>query len=258
MREGSMFEVVAREGGRKPPIQRGITLAASVTVHLAILGGILLLPRQPVRRARTEQQQRISFFDVPAFHLPSGQTGSAAGGGPAPVRETKRVEKRAQDETDLIPPARVPDYLPPPLPDAATLASGTGNGADTVDTNRIQRLAEAAKRRASETAAQVPVEVSALAELPKLANPRTVAEWFSELYPIELMARGVEGRAVISFVIEMDGHISSLEVVSTTHPDFGRATLRGARRMRFRPARLGGKPVRVKATMPIDWVLPRV
>jgi TonB family protein len=127
-----------------------------------------------------------------------------------------------------------------------------------VDTKTIEQLAAAATKRAAEEAARVPVEVSALAELPRLANPRTVAEWFSDLYPIDLLARGVEGRAVISFVIEMDGHISSLEVVSSTHPDFRRPTLRGARRMRFRPAILGGKPVRVKATMPIDWVLPRV
>jgi TonB family protein len=252
-----MFEVVASERGRKPPLQRGVTLAASITVHLAILGGVLLLPRQSDRQTRADRQQRVSYFDVPAFHPPSARAGGAAGGGAAPVPEVKQARRRVQDEPALIPPAHVPDHIPPPAPDVANLASGTGFSADTVETDGIEKLAEAAKKRASETAAQVPVEVSALAELPKLANPRTVAEWFSELYPIGLMARGVEGRAVISFVIEMDGHISSLEVVSTTHPDFGRATLRGARRMRFRPARLGGKPVRVKATMPIDWVLPR-
>jgi TonB family protein len=253
-----MFEVVASEGRRKPPIQRGITLAASVTVHVAIIGGVLLLPRQSVRQVRTERQQRISYFDVPAFHRATGLSGTAAGGGVAPVSEVKRAARPARDEVALIPPATVPDHIPPPVPDAVRVASGGGLAADSVDTNSIERLAEAAAKRASDAAAKVPVEVSALAELPKLANPRTVAEWFSELYPIGLMARGVEGRAVISFVIEMDGHVSSLEVVSSTHPDFGRATLRGARRMRFRPALLGGKPVRVKATMPVDWVLPRV
>jgi TonB family protein len=254
-----MFEVVANERGRKPPIQRGITLAASVTVHLAILGGVLLLPRHAARQVRTErQQQRVSYFDVPAFHRPAGQSGAAAGSGAAATSEVKRAESRVRDELTFIPPATVPDHIPPPAPDAVRVASGNGLAADTVETQTIEQLAKAATKRAAEEAARVPVEVSALAELPRLANPRTVAEWFSELYPIGLMARGVEGRAVISFVIEMDGHISSLEVVSSTHPDFGRATLRGARRMRFRPAILGGKPVRVKATMPIDWVLPRV
>jgi TonB family protein len=253
-----MFEVVASERGRRPPIQRGITLAASVTVHLAILGSVLLLPRPSTRQLRTERQQRVSYFDVPAFHRQSGQAGGAAGSGAAPVREMTEAERRARDEVALIPPATVPDRIPPLLPDAVRVASGNGLAADSVDTRSIERLAEAAAKRASEAAARVPVEVSALAELPKLANPRTVAAWFSDLYPAGLMARGVEGRAVISFVIEMDGRISSLEVVSCTHPDFGRATLRGARRMRFRPALLGGKPVRVKATMPVDWVLPRV
>jgi protein TonB len=253
-----MFEVVASERRRKPPLQRGITLAASVTLHLAILVGILLLPRPSVRQERADRQQRVSYLDVPAYLPPSSRAAGAPGvSGAAPVEETRPVRKRTQDEPTLIPPARVPDHIPPPTPGAAALARGTGFVADTVETDGMEKLAEAARQRASDAAAQVPVEVSALAELPKLANPRSVAEWFSELYPIGLMARGVEGRAVISFVIELDGHITSLEVVSTTHPDFGRATLRGARRMRFRPARLGGKPVRVKATMPVDWVLPR-
>jgi TonB family protein len=253
-----MFEVVASERRRKPPIQRGITLAASVTVHLAILGGVLLLPRQAARRAHTERpQERVSYFDVPAFHRPAGEAGAAGSGG-TPLREARRVERRVRDQPAFVPPVTVPDRIPEPAPDAVRVASGDGLAADTVDTKTIEQLAEAATRRAAEAAARVPVEVSALAELPRLTNPRTVAAWFSDLYPAGLMARGVEGRAVISFVIEMDGHISSLEVVSSTHPDFRRATLRGARRMRFRPAILGGKPVRVKATMPIDWVLPRV
>lgn len=254
-----MFEVVASEGRRRPPRQRGITLAASVTVHVAIIGGVLLLPRQSVRQVRTERQQRISYFDVPAFQRSTGPSGSAAGSGGAAISsEPKRAARPARDEVALIPPATVPDRIPPPVPDAVRVASGDGLAADSVDAHSMERLAQAAAKRASDAAAKVPVEVSALAELPKLANPRTVAEWFSALYPIGLMARGVEGRAVISFVIEMDGHVSSLEVVSSTHPDFGLATLRGARRMRFRPALLGGKPVRVKATMPVDWVLPRV
>lgn len=253
-----MFEVVASERERRPPIQRGITLAASVTVHVAILGGVLLLPRASTRNERAERQPRLTYFDVPAFHGASAPSAAAGGGGIGPARPVKQVVKRAEDEPPLIPPARVPDHIPPPIPDVARGGDGTGLVVDTVKTNRIRSLAEAAAKRASDAAATVPVEVSALAELPKLSNPRTVAEWFSELYPVGLMARGVEGRAVVSFVIEMDGHVTSLEIVSTTHPDFGRATLRGARRMRFRPARLGGKPVRVKAIMPIDWILPRV
>jgi protein TonB len=253
-----MFEVVASGRERRPPIQRGITLAASVTIHAVILGGVLLLPRSAIRQMRAERQQRVTFFDVPAFHAASASSAAGAGGGVVPARPVKRVVRRADEDLDLIPPARVPDHIPPSLPSVARAVDGTGLAADTVRTDRMRSLAEAATKRASDAAATVPVEVSALAELPKLSNPRTVAEWFSDLYPIGLMARGVEGRAVVSFVIEMDGHVTSLEIVSATHPDFGRATLRGARRMRFRPARLGGKPVRVKAIMPIDWVLPRV
>jgi TonB family protein len=71
-------------------------------------------------------------------------------------------------------------------------------------------------------------------------------------YPAELKKAGIIGSAVISFIVETDGRTSELAVKTATHPEFGAAALAAIHRARFRPASIGGKPVRVRMEMPIN------
>lgn len=253
-----MFEVVSADRASGGSGQRTGTVVGSVAVHIAILGGVLLLPSVSPRRLVREQAEEVKYFDIPAVKLPAGASRSGAAPGSTSPDALKSASTRLSDDDALVPPAHIPDRIPRAMPEVAGAPGGVGVSADTVATTRLSSLADAAAARASEAAKHEPVELSALGEMPRLSNPRTMAEWWSELYPTRLLLRGVEGQAIVTFIIEMDGRVSSLKIVSSTHPDFGRATLRGARRMRFRPARLGGQPVRVRAVMPVQWVLPRV
>ena len=252
-----MFEVVSTERERRRPLHRTATAICSVAVHLAILTGLALLPRSPLRHAGAPRQTPITYFDIPALRPPSSNTRSGAPAGATLPDPSRHASKQLRDEFASLRP-RVPDRLVQAAPRIADAPGGGGIAADTVATTLLSSLADAARTRASEAAKREPVDLSALSELPRLSNPRTMAGWWTELYPTRLLLRGIEGEAVVSFIIEMDGHVSSPKLLSTTHPDFGRATLRGARLMRFRPALLGGQPVRVRATMPVQWVLPRV
>jgi protein TonB len=258
MRRRAMFEVVSADRGSGDSVQRTGTVIGSVAVHLAILGGVLLLPTVSPRRPDRGRAEEVKYFDIPALKLPAGASRSGAAPGSSGPDALKSAADRSRNDDALVPPARIPDNLPQALPDVAGTPGGVGVSGDTIATTLLSSLADAAAERASEAARHEPVELSALGEMPRLSNPRTMAEWWSELYPTRLLLRGVEGQAIVTFIIEMDGRVSSLKILSSTHPDFGRATLRGARRMRFRPARLGGQPVRVRAVMPVQWVLPRV
>lgn len=64
-------------------------------------------------------------------------------------------------------------------------------------------------------------------------------------YPSALRATGIEGRVVAEFVVDERGRVDrqSFRVVSSTHNLFADAVRRALPRMRFKPARIGDRPV---------------
>ncbi|HEX5872670.1 MAG TPA: TonB family protein, partial [Longimicrobium sp.] len=66
------------------------------------------------------------------------------------------------------------------------------------------------------------------------------------------------GRVVIELVVDEEGIPveGSARVIEASHPAFGDAALRAVDRFRFRPARIGGTPVPVRVTIPIQWTVP--
>jgi outer membrane biosynthesis protein TonB len=101
------------------------------------------------------------------------------------------------------------------------------------------------------------VDVEALAEPPQMVNRREIAQVLGRLYPYRFRQTDTRGEVVMLFIIGTDGRaeMDSVRILSATHPGFVEPTLKGLERMRFRPAALNGVPVRVRATLPVTWVL---
>jgi TonB family protein len=99
-----------------------------------------------------------------------------------------------------------------------------------------------------------------LAMPPQMLNRNTIARVMSNDYPDWLLDRGIEGQVVVSFIIGVDGRaeMDHVEVVSASRRDFIHAAMRGLRLMRFRPAELDGRRVRVRVTLPLLWRLGSV
>ena len=75
-------------------------------------------------------------------------------------------------------------------------------------------------------------------------------------YPIEAQKRGVEGRVVVSFVIEEDGSISQAKVVRSVDSLLDHEAQRVVKSMpKWKPGKQNGKYVRVKYTVPIVFRL---
>ena len=75
-------------------------------------------------------------------------------------------------------------------------------------------------------------------------------------YPPVAIETGVQGRVLVRFVVEKDGSISSASVARSVDPALDKEALRVVRSMpRWKPGTQGGKPVRVKHTLPIDFQL---
>ena len=75
-------------------------------------------------------------------------------------------------------------------------------------------------------------------------------------YPQAAAERGLQGRVIVSFVVERDGSITQAKVVKTVDQDLDREALRVILAMpRWKPGSLGGKNVRVRYTVPIAFRL---
>ena len=75
-------------------------------------------------------------------------------------------------------------------------------------------------------------------------------------YPEECRKQGIQGRVVISFVVNKDGSIVDLETVRSPHPALAEEGLRVVKSMpKWKPAKEGGKVVRSRFNIPIVFKL---
>lgn len=75
-------------------------------------------------------------------------------------------------------------------------------------------------------------------------------------YPAEAQEICVQGRVVVSFVVEKDGHISDVTVLRSVEPSLDKEAVRVVKNMpRWTPGKQGGEPVRVRFTVPVSFRL---
>jgi len=74
-------------------------------------------------------------------------------------------------------------------------------------------------------------------------------------YPERLRRAGVQGRVVVAGVIDTTGLVEprSIKVVESPHPDFNGQATKYLDRAKFRPGRIGTRPVRVCVEVPLDF-----
>lgn len=114
--------------------------------------------------------------------------------------------------------------------DVQTGAVATGSAMDAE--------AEMAAMNALLASAYQIVEVDSAAE----RDPASAAP----VYPAALEARGVQGSVIVRFVVDSTGLVdmASVMTVEATAPEFDRAVREAMPGMRFRPAKVGQRPVR--------------
>lgn len=75
-------------------------------------------------------------------------------------------------------------------------------------------------------------------------------------YPVVAQENGVQGRVIVSFVVERDGSITDVKVVRSVDPSLDREASRVVRSMpRWSPGKQNGSAVRVKYTVPVVFRL---
>ena len=190
----------------------------------------------------------------------------AAGAAEGPTEEKVRfVEPKAPEPTpkqnppELIaaptPPKTVPVLVPPidiptSLPEI-DLTHRVTNPNDFVDRRPTPTAVGGLGRDSSVTSEQIYLDFQT--EKPVSQAPNSAAP----AYPDILRQAGVEGEALVSFVVDTTGRvdISTFKIIRATHDLFGVAVKNALPRMRFFPAELGDRKVRQLVQQPFSFAI---
>jgi protein TonB len=74
-------------------------------------------------------------------------------------------------------------------------------------------------------------------------------------YPQVARRAGLRGRVTLRAVVAEDGSVESVEVLASTSPLFSDAAVDAVRKWRYRPASMGGRPVRVYFSVVVDFLV---
>ncbi len=77
-------------------------------------------------------------------------------------------------------------------------------------------------------------------------------------YPQEAVSEGIQGRVSVSFIVEKDGSVSHVEVVTGVDPRLDAEAVRVVSvSPKWIPGKIAGRPVRTRLVLPVDFRLTR-
>jgi protein TonB len=88
-----------------------------------------------------------------------------------------------------------------------------------------------------------------------LDNPPRPRAQLAPVYPSEARRRGLAGEVVVEFLVDETGRVLDPHVLSSKSPLFDDATLRAVAQWRFEPGRRGGRIVRFRMSVPVEFAV---
>jgi protein TonB len=213
---------------------------ASLVVHGAILTLAILAGARAEPDLYTTRETRV----VPLTHFQPTPPRPAQ-----PVRAAPRpVPVQATPEVSALP--AVPSEVPSSIPEPST-ATWTPNIGAVPSTGAGDP--DAPPGPATPVAGSTSGDALGAAEVdrPALLLPRSPRPRYPEIVrPLRL-----EGGVRVRFVVGTDGRVemSSVRILESTHPAFAESVRATLPRMRFRPARVGDRPVRQLVELPLGF-----
>jgi protein TonB len=243
--------------GRKRSPWSATTVGVSVSVHLLLLAGVIYATTQGQEVVAPPDEPMPPFIEIPLAKPDLKPQPPEVRRVPASVSTPAAPANPA-----LTPPRDIPPTITPepagvqPVDPGAPIVAGDPNAPGDPNA-RPSGEDPGATAQAGHADPTEPYTTEAVHVGPSLENMREVQRTLQRLYPLPLRDSGVTGTVVLRFVIDTDGRVepSTIQVVSTTHPAFGDAAVEAAKKLRFEPAKVNGKSVRVLTSMPIRWQL---
>ena len=224
-------------------------LGVSLAVHVAVLVWLTVTPVPPAPRRKPTE---LVLIEV---QRPPPPTSPAAPPRPAPVEVTRppprrmafrRAEPPPPNDT---PPPEARTAEPPPVVLGLTLRSTTAAG--TFDAPVGNTLAGKTPEKATDPASVMPSPVP----LYELDSQPTVIGDVRIPYPEDARSRGIEGTVVLSVLVDEDGRVRAVKVISGPGAGLDQAAAKAVERIRFRPALRKGQPVAAQITYRYTFLL---
>ena len=75
-------------------------------------------------------------------------------------------------------------------------------------------------------------------------------------YPKDAVKQKIQGRVMVTFIVDTDGSITDVKVVKAVFPSIDKESVRVVKNMpKWKPGKKDGRPVKVKYTLPLAFHL---
>jgi TonB family protein len=250
-------KLVASEGRKKTGLLSPTNLFISGVLHVALIGG-LVAAGVGAQRAAREKEELVDFVDIKDEKPKEPEPEKPKEPEPPPPKpEPEAPPPVVKGFQTLTPPQEPPPTIAPPSPNqtAVTPEDFTGQGQEGGAAKGVEGgVAQSTEQR--EAPADVGTyELSAVEEQPRPTNVQELQRQLERNYPPLLRDAGVTGTVQVRFRVLEDGHVDaeSITVTNSTHEQFNDPTIRSVQRLRFRPAKVNNRPVKVWVELPIQW-----
>jgi TonB family protein len=243
-----MFAHLSSPAGRtRTRIRRG-NVGFSIVIHILAIAILWQIPADMPRVAPHEAAAVLRMLALPA-PVPGPQAEAPAP--PAESRAENAEQAPESPETSLAPALDVAVAGSPEIGRAPEPRLALGGGG----------LGELATQWPDTLPAMGPVPTVAMYQLiggndpPAVLNASEFTKTLGRRYPEILRARGIAGEVLVAFIVDRAGRVEqgSVTVLSYRGEEFAFLTVRYLPMLRFRPALLSGKAVRVRVELPVHW-----
>lgn len=256
-----MFNKLVASEGRKSRLMSPTTFVLSVVAHVVILGGAAYAAEK-TEVGRKVKEEVIAYMEIEPEQPKVEEPPKAEEPPPPPPPEPEAAPPPvAKGFQELVPPeeppAKIPDVdLSQKAVDVRDF-SGVGVAGGTAE--GVKGGVAQSMANKEEPEGNAPIDVALAEEKPQLRNAAEVQRLLQRLYPPLLRDAGITGNVTMKFVVNAQGSVepTSVSVVSASHDSFGEASTKVVERMRFKPAKVGGRAVPVLVQIPISWTLER-
>lgn len=239
------------ESGRK----RNMTVGGGILSLLLHIGLISLAvfgaARVAVEATPREKQERIVFIapPKPPEVAPAPKRTAPKPAVPAKKDPVPAVPELPKEPPLVIPPVNIPDKLP----------EIDSSKAVTNEEDFVRRGKTPAPVSTGESTGTGPAPIkTGLYQASEVdVSPSVIGGYSTPEYPESLRRAGIEGQAVVEFVVDARGRVdmATFTVIEATHPSFVSAVRDALPRMRFRPGQVRGKKVNTRVRIPFSFVI---
>jgi protein TonB len=254
-------KLVASEGRKKSGFWSPANLAISAILHVVIVGGLLAAGVGAATNQK-DGEEIVDLVDLAEEEKKEPEPEKPKEPEPPPPEpEPEAPPPVVKGFQTLTPPEEPPPAIAPPPPNQTALSEADVSGIG--QEGGVAKGVEGGVQQSTEKREDPPevgtYELSAVEEQPSISNRQELVRQLERNYPPLLRDAGVTGTVQVRFRVLENGTVDvpSITVTSSTHEGFNDASIRSVQRLRFRPAKVNNRPVKVWVELPIQWQTAR-